>query len=83
MAFEELATIGKVMIKKQIVWRGGSKPKGIRGKGSRNGRSHKTKKKKMKGKDEVGQSKVLAQEMTLSLVAKSKGGTEAKRRFVN
>jgi hypothetical protein len=42
----------------------------------------------MKRKDEVGPSKVLAQEMTLSLVAKSKGGTEAsiglstKRTFV-
>jgi hypothetical protein len=38
---------------------------------------HKTKKKMMKEKDEVGLNKVLAQEMTLSLVAQNKGGTKA------
>jgi hypothetical protein len=37
----------------------------------------KTKIKKMKKKDEVGLNKVLAQEMTLSLVAQNKGGTKA------
>lgn len=37
----------------------------------------KTKKKKMKEKDEVGLNKMLAQEMTLSLIAQNKGGTKA------
>lgn len=37
----------------------------------------KTKKKKTKGKDETGPSKLLAQDNIISLVTKSKGGTKA------
>ncbi len=37
----------------------------------------KTKKEKMKEKDEVGSNKVLAQEMTRSFIAQNKGGIKA------
>ncbi len=72
-----MATIRKVMIKNKLCEEEAQSIREIGGKGFYNGHSCKTNNKKTKGKDEAEPSKVLAQEKTLSLVAKSKGRCKA------
>jgi hypothetical protein len=76
-AFKKSATIGKVMIKDKLREEKVRSLRELVEKEATMVAPCKTKKKKTKGKDEARPSKSLAQDSTLSLVAKTKGRTKA------